>query len=443
MNLKKLRKLFGDKGCIRLLFKELAANDNSKNQIYLGGDFTAVSVIPCSNIREHRSGDMAHTGRTGKEIFKADVEFAWLDDTGGFHPAPNVQMIMYPQYPEVRISGFLKGCSGAPGDLIRQRQAGRIMFFGIRNDGAVAGYVTGHNSPLATEVRMLRGLSETGVFREIPLEERKDSRTVLLNELGRIHGLGWIKGKRLSRRGVLKYNASNAGGYTLEAELGISPNGYSEPDFLGWEVKQHGVTTFDNIAVGRITLMTPEPTAGYYKDKGAEAFVRKFGGPDRTGRPNRLNFGGVHVVGVRNERTGLTMRLEGYESEKRRIVAAGGGISLITDEGEVAAKWPFAGIIDHWKRKHSQAVYVPAKCRKTDTRREYWFGPVVRLGQGTDVLLLLEAMAQQLVYYDPGIKLENVSGTPRLKRRSQFRIKSRDVPALYSKMTEEAVHGGR
>jgi hypothetical protein len=31
--------------------------------------------------------------------------------------------------------------------------------------------------------------------------------------------------------------SSNCGGYTLEAELGATPNGYSEPDFMGWEIK--------------------------------------------------------------------------------------------------------------------------------------------------------------------------------------------------------------
>ncbi|MEO0062747.1 MAG: hypothetical protein RLZZ08_1307, partial [Pseudomonadota bacterium] len=32
--------------------------------------------------------------------------------------------------------------------------------------------------------------------------------------------------------------------YTLEAELGITPNGIAEPDFQGWEVKQYGVRDF-------------------------------------------------------------------------------------------------------------------------------------------------------------------------------------------------------
>ena len=53
---------------------------------------------------------------------------------------------------------------------------------------------------------------------------------------------------------------------TLEAELGITPNGYAEPDFMGWEVKQYGVTDFIAIRPrSPVTLMTPEPTGGIYR----------------------------------------------------------------------------------------------------------------------------------------------------------------------------------
>ncbi len=43
-------------------------------------------------------------------------------------------------------------------------------------------------------------------------------------------------------------------------------------------------------------------------------------------------------------------------------------------------------------------------------------------------------MAEGKVYYDPGIKLENASKRPRTKQRSQFRIKSANLPALYHRM---------
>jgi hypothetical protein len=43
-------------------------------------------------------------------------------------------------------------------------------------------------------------------------------------------------------------------------------------------------------------------------------------------------------------------------------------------------------------------------------------------------------MAEGKVYYDPGIKLENASTRPHTKQRSQFRIKSVNLPALYHSM---------
>jgi hypothetical protein len=56
----------------------------------------------------------------------------------------------------------------------------------------------------------------------------------------------------------------------------------------------------------------------------------------------------------------------------------------------------------------------------------------VRLAQRTDSLRLLGAFATGAVYYDPGIKLEGASTeTPTSKKRSQFRVASKNIAALY------------
>jgi hypothetical protein len=76
---------------------------------------------------------------------------------------------------------------------------------------------------------------------------------------------------------------------------------------------------------------------------------------------------------------------------------------------------------------HYQARAVPAQ--------QYSYGSKVRLGEDTDFLRFLKAMADRNVYYDPGIKLEGASTvSPRVKRRSQFRIKSADLSMLYARM---------
>jgi hypothetical protein len=59
---------------------------------------------------------------------------------------------------------------------------------------------------------------------------------------------------------------------------------YSEPDYLGWEVKQFSVRNFNAINSSVITLMTPEPTDGYYAKEGSQAFIRKYGYSDLKGR---------------------------------------------------------------------------------------------------------------------------------------------------------------
>jgi hypothetical protein len=348
--------------------------------------------------------------------------------------APGAQLILYPQYPEVRFSGFLKGCSAAPSDLMASRLRGRVLFLGVTSDKHVVGFAVGADSEIAREFQASRLEPTLGVFVELKLPRipsGEDSRTRLLAELSRVHRLGWIDSKQLDSSGHLKpCNAPQCGGFTLEAELGIAKNSSAEPDFLGWEVKQHTVSNFDSLAAGTITLMTPEPTGGFYKEQGVEAFVRKFGYADKLARPDRLNFGGVHKSGERHPTTHLTMSLLGYDAASGRITDANGCIALVSDTGEVAAAWAFSGLLAHWARKHSKAAYVPSQCRK-EPQRQYTYGHKVRLAQRTDSLRLLRALSLGAAYYDPGIKLEHASTKPEVKRRSQFRIASKNIAALY------------
>ena len=223
--------------------------------------------------------------------------------------------------------------------------------------------------------------------------------------------------------------------HSFQTELGIPRNSDSKPDFDGWEVKAGLVDNYAKLATSKaVTLMTPEPNGGYYVTEGVEAFVRKFGYVDRMGRENRMNFGGVFRAGVRNGLTGLTMHLPGFDIASGKITDADGVLQLVDDGGVVAASWTFGKLMNHWNGKHAQAVYVPAEGR-VEPARAYRYGPRVRMGEGTDFLLLLRAFGCGAAYYDPGIKLEKVStASPEPKKRSQFRIKSSDLAALYHRM---------
>lgn len=424
MNLARLKDLYVATGCTELYAKRLAPNDNSKNQIYFGPDFQALNLLPNSGVFSDSSPK--------NPIFKAKLEFWWLLADGRTARAPSAQLILYPQYPEVRFSGFLKGCTEAPSHLLADRFEGRVLFLGVGPSRRVVGHVVSGNAVVARELKRSFPVSEQGVFLQLELATSPallDSRAALLSELARIHSLGWIDSKQLDATGGIRpCNAPQCGGFTLEAELNIAKNSNAEPDFRGWEVKQHNVTSFDRVEVGTITLMTPEPSGGYYQDRGPEAFIRKFGYKDRLGRADRLNFGGVHRVGIRHDLTKLTLTMTGYE--EGRITDSDGFLALVSDRGEIAASWQFGKILEHWSRKHSKAVYVPSQCRKTPNR-QYAYGNKVRLAERTDPLKLLKALSAGAVFYDPGIKLERASADSVIKRRSQFRVSSRDIGILY------------
>ena len=219
------------------------------------------------------------------------------------------------------------------------------------------------------------------------------------------------------------------------------PNGYSEPDYHGWEVKQFSVKDFNKWNSEVITLVTPEPTNGYYNENGVEAFIKKYGYPDKLGREARMNFGGVHKYGVSHESTKLKLTISGYDLSMNKITDTNGFIGLIDSVENIAASWSFVSLLKHWNRKHSNACYVPSKNRKdehlyTFSKQQYHYGNNIILGTGTDFSFVLQQLSLGNLYYDPGIKLEfAIEGKRKqaIKRRSQFRMKSAHLTTLYRK----------
>ncbi|MBS8275696.1 hypothetical protein DYI21_19050 [Thalassospira tepidiphila] len=421
-------------GAKRFYAKRLAPNDNSKNQIYLGGDFSALNIIPHQGIYT----DNEEVAGSKRNRAKARILFSWVDEEG-LYEAPNAQLILYPKYPEVRMSGFLKGCRNAPSNILNVRDEGRIMFLGVTDGGRVIGYAVDHEHPLAKELASWQALEELGVFLALPTSPgERSSKSQLLRKLKEIHNKLWIPSQKLGRDGkVHPYVARNGGGYTLEAELGIAPNGYAEPDFLGWEIKQFGVRDFRGyLPKGPVTLMTPEPSGGIYKDLGVPAFMNLYGYQDKNGVPDRLNFGGIYSFDkLPHKDTGLRLAMLGYDLESGTISDIDGGLALLSKAGEVAALWRFSSIMDHWNRKHAQAAYIPSMFRKGPPA--YAFGAKVLLCEKTDFNLFLGAVASGAIYYDPAIKIEQMSSqTPKTKRRSQFRVKHQNLPLLYKKAEE-------
>src|ERR1051325_7498840 len=242
MKLADVQGLFADAGCTHLYAKVLAENDNSKNQIYFGPDFKALNLFPTEAIVA------ADSGRSGS-IFKAKLDFNWLLENGYTVAAPGAQLILYPQYPEVRFSGFLRGCRLAPSELMRTRQKGRVLFLGVTEE-RVLGFVVSATSLIAQEFQAQFAHPTIGVFNELILPRilsETAARAALLKELKRIHMKDWIESKQLGSQGLLPCTAPQCGGLTLEAELGIPKNSKSEPDFHGWEIKQHNVSNLEKL----------------------------------------------------------------------------------------------------------------------------------------------------------------------------------------------------
>jgi hypothetical protein len=437
MTLKKLLNIFSDKNCKQVFVKRLSANDNSKNQVYFGGNFEVLNILPIKEITSQEPGDWKRTR------FKTQLDFSWINEEGELSIAPEAQLILYPKYPEVRFSGFLKGSKNAPSHLMANRIENRLLFLGITENEKIIGFVAAPDSEISKEFDELPKLNDVGVFKEITISGNQiqlNTKEQLLKELKRIHQLGWIDSKRLkSADTILPCNNTNCGGYTLEAELGIFSNGLAEPDYLGWEIKQFAVSNFKTFSAKPISLMDHSPSHGFFAENGAEAFIRKYGYADKLGRESRFNFGGTHKYNVLHKLTSLKLIVKGFDTDDNKIIDSEGFIGLIDKEDNIAASWSFSSLIKHWNKKHSKACYVPSLKRNNESEnpfsnQQYSFGNRVILGNSTDITLFLKEIHLGHIYYDPAIKLElAIEGErgQKTKTRSLFRVNSSNLSSLY------------
>lgn len=415
-------------GCTKVVFKILSNNDNSKQQIYFGGSFDVIQLIPSG---ETRSDGMSSKG----PIFKSPLNFLWISPEKDPEQAKGTQFILYPKYPEIRLSGFLKGCKLAPSHLMKpstpeQRKVrennNRYLFLGIKKDQVFA-YTSAWESKLSLQASDLIAKEETrlitSVFYELNVQT-SDSKSKLLARLQEIYEMGPVQSHRLDKDGnKIQYKAQNGAGYTLEALFGITPNGSPDPDFEDWELKSHSGSV--------VTLMTPEPTCGTYLDS-LEVFVRNYG---KVKEQERMDFNGIHKHGETNTKTQLTLQLVGFDRRTSKIIEPGGGLHLINENGLLAAGWGFGKLIDHWKNKHSKTCFVSViKIKKNIP--EYLFGPEIRLAEGATLQNFLNSIFDQAIYYDPGINLKFIKDNWKPKKRNQFRIKWKHLSNIYESTSD-------
>lgn len=410
-----------DCGATKFYCKHLAENDNSKQQVYLGGSFEILRQLPFQGVT-------ASDTDVKRQNFKAKIELYWLDELGRVCLAPGSQLILYPDYPEVRLSGFLRGSTLAPNEWMRPTPKadrrfnnstdGRAILFGVADDRVFAFLALPGTAVADALYKDYPRQGDAGPLTEVSVGRSTDTRAALLQTMAGIVGR-WHPSQRLNRSGTaVPYAARNGGGYTLEALLGIIPNGRSEPDFLGWELKA--------ISGKKVTLMTPEPTGGFYRDQGVRTFVRKYGSIREDGAQY---FTGLHRWGVEVSKSGLTLKLAGFDSLNEKINVSSGGIQLWDRQGQLAAEWGYAGLIEHWARKHEAAAYVRYEMA-LGTVPVYRYHSPIMLGNGSTFDRFLKSIVSGRIVFDPGSKVDALGS---VKARSQFRIADKDLPHLYSR----------
>jgi hypothetical protein len=143
-----------------------------------------------------------------------------------------------------------------------------------------------------------------------------------------------------------------------------------------------------------------------------------------------MNFASPHFASKRNEKTKLTLGIEGYSHKKLKITDNDGGIVLRTTSGKVAAKWNFTDLMYDWNHKPAQVVFVPSSSTHIGGK-QYIYLQSVTVAEQSDFLKFLRALSQRWVYFDPGTNVLFIKRHTRVHPRSQFRAKSEDLRKLY------------
>ena len=139
-------------GVSTVYIKQLARKqDNEKNQIYIAGQkganpFALIErILPLTfGSRASSTSSAKRHSQAGSPILEGTVPWNWIDRDGTSHPAPNTRAIFYLQFPEIRLSGFLRGCDEAPKSLRRDelsKYGCRALAFGTGKSGEVYGLV--------------------------------------------------------------------------------------------------------------------------------------------------------------------------------------------------------------------------------------------------------------------------------------------------------------
>jgi len=434
-----------ENGCSFVLVKSLSGSqDNEKNQVYLGGSSVVFQRIPGTNLEtSHSKSIKPKTENPNVLKISQSVDFHWVDPYGTYK-APNTKLIYYPQYPEMRLSGFIKGTQKSPMALRRnfQKRFGeRYLLLGITKESVLGVVVTRRETSGCEVLESLPRWTSSKIFRIRKFSVGKNSidGASLIKEIKKIAGTGPHKSVTLDRVDELPrdFRGWQGGGYTLEALLGIPRNSISAPDKNGFEIK-----TFNKSS---ITLITTEPDFGIRQTDGLRVFLKRFGwnGAKDDGS---LRFNGRHYLdGKSAARSKLKLVIRHWDTVNNQPTGTGTPvICLVNSRNEIAAGWSLDRLTESWMKKHAGAVYVetkPIQCSTDKHPRAYDFNGRIYKCEGTSTLQLVRALLDGIIFLDSGDReLANGEG----KKRTQWRLagnNSRLRPLLeriYDQVTDES-----
>ena len=417
-------------GCEYAYFKILGPNNNSKQQVYLAGDLRDLNWLPHGEVTQ--AVGSSRKPRSGGPILHVAIDLFWLTADGP-ERAPHAQLIAYPQYPEVRLSGLLRDSPGAPSELLRidqrGKEPGRVLLLAPWGTKGVIAALVGPETEAAAHVRRLAAGSNDLIGRWALSDSREEpTLESLLGDLADVVAQGWIQGERMRPdRVVVPYNARNAGGYTLEARLGIPSNADPAADVNGvGELKQVGR------ASGRLTLMDLPPVKGAFCDLVPLEFFKRFGRETKHGR--RMDF--------------TFARSRGHRFEYRHgDPEEGVSDAFVLSTGDaVIGEWPLAHVASHWTRKHRRTVVVQSEmARDKSGFRLFRYLPTVWIHEGARLGRLMEATEAGHLRIDPGCRIERRSddGWGDAKTRFGFRIATKHLGGLYERSEKVDVSARR
>ena len=441
--------LFLSKGVDTLYIKKLAdKQDNEKNQIYLGNGEGVNSIInlfpadlsyglPSQSVKKRKSDQ-------GALKFVAHLNFCWLFPDGSSYSAPNTKIINYFQYPEARLSGFLKSCKKAPDAIRRNKQAeygSRILVLGADKDGVTYGLLlTAKEDPLVNSFPNLPTLDSIPILltHAIGTNTSVKPRDQLMSELRSISG-NWHPSVILKDTSVgpVAFKGNQGAGYTLEALLNVPANSSKEPDKYGFEIKAFK-------AGGKISLMTPTADCGAEGSLSFRDFMQKYGWPGKSG-DGRVVFNGTFRYKKPNKKRGHFLDIGGFDPTSKEFSDAVDSIivCLINENiEEIISGWTFQKLLDGWSKKHMAACYVEYEKRSDSGDGhgdEYRFTGRILICEQTTIFRYLNAIAENYIYYDPGHEI-TATGKPWV--RPQWRIGvtkkiAQSLGSLYERVQEE------